>query len=137
MIMKKFLLFLGLVIIFQGSAFAVTGSVEENVTANAVVKVFKNDKYFGLKDANDNIIVEPVYKKMILLGDTSYIVQKGSKFGLIDKSGNILVPIKYSHMERVLGKYLKIGRGNKYALYDEYGKEILPREYSSIDLLFG
>ena len=137
MIMKKFLLFLGLVIIFQGSAFAVTGSVEKNVTANAVVKVFKNDKYFGLKDANDNIIVEPEYKKMILLGDTSHIVQKGSKFGLIDKSGNILVPIKYSHVERILGKYLKIGRGNKYALYDEYGKEILPREYSSIDLLFG
>ena len=121
--MKKFLLFIGLIIIFQGSAFAVTGSVEENVTANAVVKVFKNDKYFGLKDANDNIIVEPEYKKMILLGDTSYIVQKGSKFRLIDKSGNILVPIKYSHVERVLGKYLKIGRGNKYALYDEYGKE--------------
>ena len=135
MIMKKFLLFLGLIIICQGMTIAVTqeGSVSENVS----VKLFKEDKYFGLKDENENIIVEPVYKKMIVLGDSSFIVQKGSKFGLMDYNGNILIPIKYTHVERVLGKYLKIGRGNKYALYDEYGKEILPREYSSIDLLFG
>lgn len=133
--MKKFLLFLGLIIIFQGAAFALTqtGSVSEDVS----VSVFKGDKYFGLKDSNENILVEPVYKKMIILGDSSYIVQKGSKFGLIDYNGNILVPIKYTHVERVLGKYLKIGSGNKYALYDEFGKEILPREYTTIDLLFG
>lgn len=139
MVMKKFLLFLGLIIICQGSVFALTeaGSVSENVENKLPVKVFKNDKYFGLQDTAGNIIAEPKYKKMITLGDYSYIVQKGSKFGLIDKEGNILIPIKYTHVERVLGKYLKIGRGNKYALYDEYGKEILPREYTSIDLLFG
>lgn len=101
------------------------------------VKVFKEENLFGLQDSSGNIIVKPIYKKMIVLGDSSFIAQKGSKFGLVDYSGNILVPIKYTHVERVLGKYLKAGRGGKYALYDEKGKEILPREYTSIDLLFG
>lgn len=133
--MKKFLILLGLVLIFSDIAFAQTqtGSVIENVP----VTVFKQDNLFGLKDAEGNIIVEPQYKKMIKLGNSSFIVQKRSKFGLTDYSGNILVPVKYTHVERVLGKYLKIGSGSKYALYDETGKEILPREYSSIDLLFG
>lgn len=135
MIMKKFFILLGLVLIFSDIAFAQTqtGSVIENVP----VTVFKQENLFGLKDAEGNIIVEPEYKKMIKLGNSSFIVQKRSKFGLMDYSGNILVPVKYTHVERVLGKYLKIGSGSKYALYDETGKEILPREYSSIDLLFG
>ena len=126
---------LGLIVMFSGTAFAQmqAGSVVENVP----VTVFKQENLFGLKDAEGNIIVEPQYKKMIKLGNSSFIVQKRSKFGLTDYSGNILVPVKYTHVERVLGKYLKIGGGSKYALYDETGKEILPREYSSIDLLFG
>lgn len=133
--MKKFFILLGLIVMFSGAAFAQmqAGSVVENVP----VTVFKQDNLFGLKDAEGNIIVEPQYKKMIKLGNSSFIVQKRSKFGLTDYSGNILVPVKYTHVERVLGKYLKIGGGSKYALYDETGKEILPREYSSIDLLFG
>lgn len=133
--MKKFFILLGLIVMFSGAAFAQmqAGSVVENVP----VTVFKQENLFGLKDAEGNIIVEPQYKKMIKLGNSSFIVQKRSKFGLTDYSGNILVPVKYTHVERVLGKYLKIGGGSKYALYDETGKEILPREYSSIDLLFG
>ena len=133
--MKKFFILLGLIVMFCGAAFAQmqAGSVVENVP----VTVFKQENLFGLKDAEGNIIVEPQYKKMIKLGNSSFIVQKRSKFGLTDYSGNILVPVKYTHVERVLGKYLKIGGGSKYALYDETGKEILPREYSSIDLLFG
>lgn len=101
------------------------------------VKVFKEENLFGIQDSSGNVIVKPIYKKMIVLGDSSFIVQKGSKFGLVDYSGNVLVPIKYTHVERVLGKYMKVGRGGKYALYDEMGKEILPREFTSIDLLFG
>ena len=136
--MKKFLIFLISIILIQGCSYALTGNVTENVTENlSNAKVFSQDNLFGLKDANGNILINPIYKKMIRVGESSFLVQKKSKFGLIDYHGNILVPIKYTHVERVLGKYLKIGRGNKYALYDEHGKEILPREYSSIDLLFG
>ncbi len=133
--MKKFLLVISLILVFQSSVYCETHKAE--VSKNVSVKVFNQENLFGLKDSDGTVIIEPVYKKMIKLGGTSYIVQKKNKFGLIDNQGNILVPVKYSHAERVLGRYLKIGSGNRYALYDENGREILPREYSSIDLLFG
>lgn len=133
--MKKFLLILSLIIAFQGFALAETQTAAISETVS--VKIFSQENLFGLKGADDSIIVNPVYKKMIRLGNSSFLVQKKNKFGMIDYDGNVLVPIKFSHAERVFGKYLKIGNANKYALYDEKGKEILPREYSSIDLLFG
>lgn len=122
--MRKFLIIAGLILLFQGMAFA--------------DKAFTDEKgLWGLKDDSGNVLVQPEYKKFIVLGDSSYIVQKGSKFGLIDNKNNVLVPIKYGSVERLLGKYLKIGTGSKYALYDSKGTEILPMEYSSIDILFG
>lgn len=99
--------------------------------------VFKEDNKFGLKNNKGDIIVKPIYKRMILLSEKSYIVQRRSKFGLIDNQGTILVPIKYNQAERILGSYLKIGTGNKFGLYNDEGKEILPIEYSVVDLLFG
>lgn len=108
-----------------------------NILVSAQTTVFSEDNLFGLKDTEGQVILEPTYKKMIMLGEDSYIVQKKGKFGLIDSEGNILVPIKYSQAERILGKYLKVGYGGKYGLYNDKGEIILPREYSSIDLLFG
>lgn len=133
--MKKFLLILSFMLVFQSFAFAETQTA--SISANSSVTVFSEANLFGLKDAEGSVIINPVYKKMIRLGDSSFLVQKKNKFGLVDYNGNVLVPIKYSHAERVLGKYLKIGNANKYALYNEKGNEIIPREYSSIDLLFG
>ena len=133
--MRKFLLILSFIFICQNFVMAETQTAV--ITENAVVKVYSEQNFFGLKGADNSVIVKPVYKKMIRLGDYSFIVQKKNKFGLIDYSGNILIPIKYTHVERVFGKYLKVGNASKYALYDEKGKQILPREFSSIDLLFG
>ncbi len=128
--MKKIFLTFLLTLFFQCGAFA--------ITENFDVKTFTNEKgLWGLKDLDGNVVVEPQYKKLIALGQTSYIVQKKGKFGLIDKNNNVLVPIKYSHTSRILGKYLRIGNGSRYALYNEKGEELLPMEYSTIDILFG
>ncbi len=135
--MKKFLLFISLILFFQNIVFA---DVEKgSITKSSEVKIFTEDnKVFGIKRQNsDEIIIKPQYKKIIRLGQSSFIVQKKSKFGLVDLNGNILVPIEYTHVDRLLGKYLKIGKNSTYALYDEKGKQILERKYSSIDLLFG
>lgn len=123
--MKRFLLIL-ILLLFAN-----------NVFATETLSIFGQDGKFGLKNTDDVIIVKPIYTKMILLGDSSYIVQKHGKFGLIDPEGNTLIPTKYYVAERILGKYLKIGNVGKYGLYDEFGQMILPHEYSSIDLLFG
>ena len=101
------------------------------------VQVYSEDGKFGLKDLDGNIVVEPDYKKMIRLGNTSWIIQKRSKFGLMDSSGNYLIKPKYRHVARIFGKYVKLGNDNDFGLYDETGKTIVRPEYSSIDPLFG
>ncbi len=122
--MKKIVFILTLILVLQNCAFA--------------AKPFSNEKnLWGVKDEQEKILVEPQYKKLIILGEETYIVQKGNKFGVIDNNNNILVPIKYTHAERVLGKFLKLGNGSRYGMYDSKGQELLPVEYSSINLLFG
>ncbi len=103
----------------------------------ADLDVFSQDEKFGLKDKQGNVIVEPQYKKLIRLGDYSWIVQKGSKFGLIDSNGNILVQPKYRNADRFFGKYAKLGNTNDYGLYNDKGEIIILPEYSRIDPLFG
>lgn len=123
--MRKIAFIITLLLLFQNASFADS-------------KPFCNDKnLWGLKDESENVLIEPQYKKFIILGEDSFIVQKRAKFGLVDNENNVLVPIKYIQAERVLGKFLKVGTGSKYGLYDSKGKELLPVEYSSINLLFG
>ena len=95
-----------------------------------------NDK-FGLSDDKGNIITEAIYKKLIRLGDTAWIMQKGNKYGIIQDNGKILVEPIYTKAERVLGKYVKFSKGDKIGVFDEIGFDILPVKYSSIDLLYG
>ena len=110
--------------------------IQSSVSARSVV--FKNDDgKFGLKDEKGNITVEAQYKKLIRIGEDSWLTQKGSKFGLMVNTGKFVVEPKYSYAERVLGKYVKLGKGSKMGLFDEYGFTILPVEFSSIDLLYG
>ena len=133
--MKRIFLLIGLILLLQNSVFAnqtVTGSIQMSD-----VQVYSEDGKFGLKDLDGNIVVEPDYKKMIRLGNTSWIVQKRSKFGLMDSSGNYLIKPKYRHVARIFGKYVKLGNDNDFGLYDETGKTIVRPEYSSIDPLFG
>ena len=99
--------------------------------------IFSEDKKFGVKDEEENIKVEPIYSKIIIIGEKSYLVQKKNKYGIIDLCGNVIVPMKYRHAERLLGKYVKLGNYGDYGLYDETGFAILPPVYDSIDLLFG
>ncbi len=103
----------------------------------AETTIYSEDNKFGIKDEKGNICVEPVYNKIIRLGEGAFIVQKKVKFGIINNCGEILVPIKYRHAERVLGKYAKLGNYNDYGLYDDKGFAVIPPVYSSLDLLFG
>lgn len=99
--------------------------------------IFCEKNKFGVKDEKNNIILKPIYNKIIRLGEKSYIVQKKTKFGIISTTGETLVPIKYRNAERVLGKYAKLGNYADFGLYDETGFAVIPPIYDSIDLLFG
>ena len=130
--MKKLILLIFIIILSTGTkAFC-----ENYTTSNMKVFSTENQKYFGLKNSDDEIIVEPEYKKLIRLGDNSWIVQK-KKFGLIDCKGNILVKPKYSHVERLFDKWVKLGNNKDFGLYDQYGTTIIPPKFKSIEPLFG
>ncbi len=109
------------------------------VVQSSDVEIYNSEdnSTFGLKNKNGEIITKAIYKKIILLGDTSWIVQKKNKFGIIDASGNYLIEPKYRHAERIFGKYAKLGNEKDYGLYDERGKIIIEPEYTKIDPLFG
>ena len=80
--MKKIFILLGIIIVLNGCAFA-GESVNEPIKASISMSdltVFSNEKnLFGLQDKSGNIIVEPQYKKLIRLGDSSWIVLKKTK----------------------------------------------------------
>ena len=99
--------------------------------------VYQDGGKFGLKSDSGEVITEAKYKKLVRLGETSWIMQDGVKFGIIGDSGNVVVEPKYNKAERVLGRFVKFAKGDKYGILDETGFEILPVEYSSIDLLYG
>ena len=114
--MKKLLFLIGLALLFQNFVFA----------ADTNIQTFSNDEgLFGLKNKTTGaVIVEPMYRKLIPIGDYSWIAAKKTRYGLIDNTGFELVPMKYRHADRVLGKYAKLGNDNDYGLYDEKGNKL-------------
>lgn len=107
-----------------------------SVKAAADVYSGENNK-FGLKDERGNVIVEAKYKKLISLGDNSYIALKGSKYGVVASNGEILVDFKYSHATRLLSKFVKLKNYKGFYLFDEYGNSVFEEPYDLIELLFG
>lgn len=120
--------------------FALPCSAVEKATSltNSDVVTFTQNEKWGLKDKNNNIIIEPIYKRLIRVGNGSLIAQnKKNKYGLISPSGEILVPLKYTHTDRVVNKFVKFGNYSDYGLYDEYGRQIIKPEYKKIEILYG
>lgn len=110
---------------------------QDNTLTNEDVEVFSQDNKFGLKDKSGNVLVEAKYKKLIRLGTSSWIAQKGSKFGIIDSYDNVLVQPKFRHVDRYFSKYAKLGNERDYGLYNEKGEIIIMPQYTRIDPLFG
>ncbi len=133
--MKKFLILAGIILLTNTSVFGID---EQPKLSGKNLTLFSENEKWGLKDKNENIIIDPIYLKMIRLGSSSWIVQnKKRKFGLIDNNGNILVPIKFNHADRVVSKFAKFGNSKDYGIYDETGNVIVKPEYSKIDILYG
>lgn len=108
----------------------------------ADVSVYSENRKFGLKNSDGTVITKAVYKKLVRLGESSWIMQKGMKYGIIDDDGNTIMPSVYNQAERVVGKYVKFRKGSKYCLLNEKGENIIgnskePEMFSSIDLLPG
>ena len=122
----------------------VTEYITEEIDGNTLdennkllVRTYREKNKFGLCKSDGTKITKPIYKKIIRLGDKSWIVQYRTKFGLIDYYGNYIIFPKYRNVQRIANRYVKFGNDNDYGLYDEYGFTIIQPEYSSIDMLYG
>lgn len=134
--MKRFVVILGCLLLTNNMNIA--QEIEQTKISGRDLTTFSQNERWGFKDKNGNIIVEPIYKKLIRLGDSSWIVQnKRNKFGLIDNCGNVIIPIKYNHADRLVTKFAKFGNTYDYGVYDEYGNTIVEPKFSKIDILYG
>lgn len=134
--MKRFVVILVCLLLTNNMNLA--QEIKQTKISGRDLTTFSQNERWGFKDKNGNIIVEPIYKKLIRLGDSSWIVQnKRNKFGLIDNCGNVLVPIKYNHADRLVTKFAKFGNTYDYGVYDEYGNTIVEPKFSKIDILYG
>ena len=125
--MRKLFFILSILILFSLSAQALTP-----VT-------YSEGELWGLRDNNtQGIIVEPIYKRIIRVGNNSWIVQnKRNKYGLIDDCGEVLIPLKYNHADRIVSKFVKFGNFNDFGVYDEFGKTIVEPKYQKVEILYG
>ncbi len=131
--MKRLFILFFLILLISTVSFA-----QDNDAAKVKVFESKSHNYYGLKTSDDNIIIDAKYKKLIPLGETSWIFQKkNSKFGLMDSKGNILIEPKYTHVERLFDKWVKLGNETDYGIYNSNGEIIVPPEFSAIEPLFG
>ena len=134
--MKRFVVIL--VCLLLTNNMNIAQEIEQTKISGRDLTTFSQNERWGFKDKSGNIIVEPIYKKLIRLGDSSWIVQnKRNKFGLIDNCGNVIVPIKYNHADRLVTKFAKFGNTYDYGVYDEYGNTIVEPKFSKIDILYG
>ncbi|MCR5266394.1 MAG: WG repeat-containing protein [Cyanobacteria bacterium RUI128] len=152
--MRVFVLLLSICLFFgtnvsaigaEEDSFDIPEVYEENVIdANTLdennqplVRVYQSKTKFGLEKSDGTKITKPIYKKVVRLGDKSWIVQYRNKFGLIDYNGDYIIFPRYRNVRRLLNRYVMFGNDNDYGLYDENGFTIIQPEYSSIDLMYG
>lgn len=125
--MKKLILSILFLLTSSLSAFAL----------DEITQAYGGNNKFGLIKNNQKI-TQAIYKKLIRLGDSSWLFLRGSKYGIISNEGEILVEPKFTQAYRFSGgRFAKLGSGNKYALFNEFGQALTTQEYSSIDILYG
>ena len=99
-------------------------SINSTFAIETLTQTYGENNKFGLIKDNKKI-TEPIYKKLIRLGDNSWLFLKGSKYGIISNTGEILVEPKYTSAYRFSGgRFAKMGLRGKYALFNEYGQAI-------------
>lgn len=129
----------------ESDSFEMPEYYEENVidantldeNGNLLVRVYQSKGKFGLEKSDGTPITKAIYKKLVRLGDKSWIVQYKNKFGLIDYNGDYIIFPRYRNVQRIAARYAKFGNDNDYGLYDENGFTIIQPEYSSIDYMYG
>ena len=84
------------------STFTSQGEVENTYSVNVVtdeVQIFSSNWMYGVKDADGNVIVEPIYDYIDDFYNGYAPVESNDLWGVIDKEGNLVIPCEYERIE--------------------------------------
>ncbi len=97
----------------------------------AVIKI--SDK-FGLIDAKENIIIEPLYDYLYSPKNGLLRATKNKKEGVINLKQEIIVPLEYDNVYMYLDKFI-VTKDNKQGVLDNKGKLVIPIQYKDIEFI--
>lgn len=100
---------------------------------NSYIPVRKNDVW-GVIDPEGNEVLPPIYKKLTVLGNDLFMVEKG--MGLIDKQGKDIVVPSYDDISFLSDGFIKVTMNStvskRKGVLNPNLQPILPLEYSEI-----
>lgn len=125
------------------SLFDDTDSLTENnieeydVAENRVAFLDKETQLYGLKDYDDNIIIEPAYSSIYQsAGRIIIVLDEEYNFGAIDLDGNILLPLDYESLSfSEVDNMFIFSKNGKYGLLSVEGTVLIPNEYDHINFM--
>ncbi len=106
--------------------------------------LFESNKKWGLKDANNKVILQPEYDVIRMQnGDTEdldfsdffegyYRARIDNKWGFIHESGKKICDIKYEDVGEFMGKRGAYKLNGKWGILDTAGVELIPPIYDEI-----
>ena len=84
----------------------------------------KIDNLYGLKDFNDQWIVEPFYDDIDGVDEEFISVEKDNKFGCINAKGEVVIPLKYDYVWLFKDGKAKVELDGKVFEIDQQGNKI-------------
>lgn len=115
--------------------FSVLDEDYQNVTyLNSKLVMFeKNDKW-GIMDLKGNIIVKPVYERILLESEGMIPVKLENKWGFIDIYGNVKIKPQFDSVTAFTNQIAAFCVNNKWGIMNKLGEYTLKPQYQDIIL---
>ncbi len=96
-------------------------------------QIYKENEKFGLKDAEQKIIVKPIYLDIKVSQFGIFAMQSDNrKWAIFDSQGVQITDFLYDKMEQNLPNVVEVRQGSLVGLISESGKLLVPVEYDKI-----
>lgn len=110
-------------------------SISISVTAQyqRPFQVYKENDRLGVKDAQNTIMVKPIYRDIKISKYGIFAMQSDEqKWAIFDAEGVRVTDFIYNRMEQELPNVIEVRQGSKIGLVNDSGKLLIPVEYDKI-----
>lgn len=88
---------------------------------------------YGIADFSGNVLLEPTYQQIKVIGEKYFCFNSDSKWGLLDaETLEVIVPPEYLGLKEFDEGYIKFKKDTGWGVMDEEFKEVVPAKYTSI-----